>query len=268
MLAASSVLSVTLDATGPVQAICDPADGAKVVTVAPGQLLTLYGVNLASAGGGAATPSNGVTVTFNGIAAPILYASGGQINLQVPYEIAGQTQATMQVSSQSVTPPVAESYYLGVATRQPSVFVAAASFAAPFFDSAVCNGQVLAGVQALALNADGSVNSCANPAATGPMVTVFLQGLGVTVPAQSTGAISESVAAVAPPAALVPFSSSSLPVALATATLDGQIAAVVGVQVPAPAASSVLHLELVDPQNGVTYLVRGPGIVIWTASPQ
>src|SRR6202035_4655016 len=100
------------------------------VNVAPGQLLTLYGTSLAPSS--PLTPSNGfppsfngVTVTFNGIPAPILYTSGIQINMQVPYEIAGQTQVTMQVSSQSAATPLSESYILGVVAIQPSVFLSA-----------------------------------------------------------------------------------------------------------------------------------------------
>src|SRR5208283_4971639 len=105
-----------------------------------------------------------------------------QINLQVPYEVAGQSQLTMEVSSQTVSPALLESYILAVAARQPSIFVATASYDAPIFDIATCNGTSIAGVQPLAFNADGSANSCANPAAAGSTVTIFLNGLGVTTP--------------------------------------------------------------------------------------
>jgi uncharacterized protein (TIGR03437 family) len=245
--------------------ISDPADNAKLVTVAPGQLLTLYGTNLAAEGiapstNGFPTSFNGVTIVFNGIAAPILYTSGTQINLQVPYEISGQTQVTMQVSSQSVSAAVSESYIFAVATRQPSVFVGAASFDAPVFDIATCNGQSIAGLQPLAFNADGTVNSCANPAASGSMVTIFLNGLGVTSPAQITGAISSSAVAVSPVAAAGSVSGTTG--ALATETLPGEIASVVQVQVPVAAPTSAITLGVADSSGAVT-LVRGPGVVIW-----
>ena len=120
--------SVSITSIGRVTAIADTADDAKLVRVAPGQLLTLYGTNLAPADpayppNGFPTSFNGVTITFNGIAAPILYTSGMQINLQVPYEVSGQTQVTMQVSSNLVTPPIIETYILAVVERQPSIFV-------------------------------------------------------------------------------------------------------------------------------------------------
>lgn len=266
-VAGAPLLDVSLSAPGRVEDICDPADEAKVVTIAPGQLLTLYGPDLAppDTGSLAGDPIslNGVTVTFNGIAAPILYAAFNQINLEVPYEIAGQTQVTMQVSSQSVTPPVSESYYLAVVPRQPSYFLAAATFSGTIFDLATCNSQSIAGIQPLALNADGSLNTCTNSAAPGSAVTVFLDGVGATLPAQSTGAISTSSVVISPAGALVP-NSGALPTPLPTQTLAGLIADVAGVQVLAPSTTSVIHLEVFDPT--AAYLVRGPGIIIWVGS--
>jgi hypothetical protein len=70
----------------------------------------------------------------------------------------------------------------------------------------------------------------------------------------------------ATPAALVPPQNGSLPKALPTQTIPGVIGDVVGVEAPAPAASSAvqLELELVDSQ-GATYLARGPGVIIWVS---
>lgn len=263
----SEIVDVSLSPPGRVTMIADPADNAKLVTVAPGQLLTLYGTNLATEGiapstNGFPTSFNGVTITFNSIAAPILYTAANQINLQVPYEISGQSQVTMQVSSLSVSPALSESYIFAVAARQPSVFVGAASFDAPVFDIATCNGQAIAGLQPLAFNADGSVNSCANPAAAGSTVTIFLNGLGVTSPAQITGAISPSAIAISPVAAAGSASESTS--ALPTQTLPGEIASVAQVQVPVASPSSAMTVGVSD-ASGAVFLVRGPGVVIWVA---
>jgi uncharacterized protein (TIGR03437 family) len=265
----TELLDVTFAPPGRVEAICDSADYAEIVSVAPGQLLTVFGANLAPP---SSTPSgfpnsfDGVTVTFNGIDAPILFASGDQINLQVPYEVAGQTQVTMQVSSKSVSPAVSESYFLAVVARQPSVFVNPASFADPLFDLTACNGQSLSGVEALTFNADGSLNTCANPAAAGSIITIVLNAIGATIPAQSTGSVSGSAVPITPAASIVP-SLSTLPNALPTSTLPGLIAGVAQVQIPAPAESSVVYLEVFD-SSGSRYVVRGPGIVIWAAALQ
>jgi uncharacterized protein (TIGR03437 family) len=249
--------SVSLSPVGRVAAISDPADGAKIVRVAPGQLLTLYGTNLAPAGAptnGFPTTLNGVTVTFNGIAAPILYTSGIQINLQVPFEIAGLTQVTMLVSSTQVMPPVSESYILAVTARQPSVFVSANGQA--LFDLTACNGQNVSGIQPLALNADGTENSCANPAASGSVVTIFLNGLGVSSPMQPTGSVSASAIPISPAASFI--STSSAATILSTATLAGSIDSVAQVEIQVSSTSVVsVPLEV----GG--YWVRGASVLIW-----
>ncbi len=64
--------------------------------VAPGSLVSLYGANLADAtygslfdsttGSFATSTSSGVTVSVNGVNAPLTYVSASQINLQIPWE--------------------------------------------------------------------------------------------------------------------------------------------------------------------------------------
>lgn len=245
--------TVSLSTVGRVAAIADTADNAKIVSVAPGQLLTLYGTNLATAN------VTGIKVTFNGIAAPILYSSSIQINVQVPYEIAGQTQVTMQVASQLVTPPVAESYILAVVERQPSVFLSPSQ---PLFDMSACNGRIVSGLQPLALNADGTLNTCAHPAASGSTVTIFLNGLGATTPSQATGTVSSSLESVSPAATLVPGPQAAASV-VSTATLPGSIDSVAQVQIQVSSTSAVsIPLEVQQPSES-PFLVRGPGILIW-----
>lgn len=56
-------------------------------------------------------------------------------------------------------------------------------------------GQPYAGeLLPLAFNSDGTRNNCFNPASPGSVVTIFLDGLGVTVPALVTGSINPSPA--------------------------------------------------------------------------
>jgi uncharacterized protein (TIGR03437 family) len=259
--------AVSISAVGRVAAISDTADNAKIVRVAPGQLLTLYGTNLAPEGAAQAsafpTSLNGVTVTFNGIAAPILYTSGIQINLQVPYEVAGLTQVTMQVSSQFVSPPVSESYFLAVTERQPSVFISASSFSQPLFDIAACNGQSVSGLRPLALNADGTENSCANPAAFGSVVTIFLNGLGISSPMQPTGLISASAVPINPAASFV-AGSSTVTNFLSTATVPGSIDSIAQVQIQVSSASPFVSIPLeVQEASEGAFWIRGPQILIW-----
>jgi uncharacterized protein (TIGR03437 family) len=261
---------VSSAAPGRVTMICDPADEARVATVAPGQLLTLYGSNLAPEGTAPSTGSfptsfNGVSVTFDGIPAPILYTAGSQINLQAPYEIAPETEVTIQVSNPLVTPPLSESYVLAVVPRRPSVDVAAAGFTALLFDRATCNSQSIAAIQPLAFNSDGSLNTCTNPAAAGSLVTIVLNGLGSTAPSQTTGAISPTSAPITPGTISEPYAGYTGAVTTyPTVTLGGSISALALVQVAAPSASSAVMLQVRD-ASGAIFPVRGPGIVIWVA---
>lgn len=163
--------------------LTDSADNVQLTTIAPGQLVTLFGTSLAP-GAPAQPPAgpvpsfNGVTVTFNGIRAPILYTSSNQVNVQVPFEIAGQSPVEMVVSSTLVSPAISQARTVTVAPEQPSVFLSAAAFRSPIEGYAVCGDATVAGAPALALNEDGTLNSCTNPAKAGSTVTVFLNGAG------------------------------------------------------------------------------------------
>ena len=72
--------------------------------LAPGGLATLTGVNLADAvypisgDGGFPTSLAGVSVTVNGVAAPLVYLSPTQINFQMPWETAPSTYVTIQMT--------------------------------------------------------------------------------------------------------------------------------------------------------------------------
>ena len=88
-------------------------------------------------------------MTVNGIAAPILYTSGSQTNIQIPYEIAGAAKASVILTTGGQTTP---------AVSMPVQPVSPGIFTINFSGSG----------QAVALDADGSVNSSTNPAARGP----------------------------------------------------------------------------------------------------
>jgi len=89
---------------------------------APGSLVTLFGINLAGTQGAQVPPlSNQIgdaTVTIDNLPAPLLYASSGQINLQIPYNAPVGTDNLVLTRSGvgSVTVPVS------VATTAPAIF--------------------------------------------------------------------------------------------------------------------------------------------------
>jgi uncharacterized protein (TIGR03437 family) len=161
--------------------------------VAPGEIVALYGTAL-----GPSTPvglqltnpllvSNalaGVHVLFDGVPAPLTYVSPVQVNAVVPYEVAGQTNTTLQVE------------YLGALSAPVSLPVAAA---APGLFSAASSGT---GPGAILNNIDYSLNTAANPVSRGnsasAYVDIYLTGAGVTTPASVDGLL------VTPPYPLLP----------------------------------------------------------------
>ncbi len=105
--------------------------------VAPGELVTIFGNTLgptaavgavASASGTIATTLGNVQVTFDGTPAPLLYASSGQINAVVPFEVAGQTSVQMTVTQ---TGGQSYSATLPVDAASPSIFSANSSGTGP-----------------------------------------------------------------------------------------------------------------------------------------
>lgn len=222
----------------------DVTDDVQLSAVAPGQVISVFGNGLGPATpvtppGGTMPSSSSLGVFFNGIPAPIIYASAQQVNVQVPYEIAGQTRVQMQVTSTGGSPPLSESLTLGVVEREPSVFLSADALLSPVTGYTLCGGQAQFGAAALALNADGTVNDCSNPAVAGSTATIFLNGMGVVTPGQSTG-----VAATAPAQALTPaLADADGQVVIATTTVPRDLASVAQAQVKlAPQGSSTAVL--------------------------
>ncbi len=118
--------TVDFQASSRIACITDPADNVQLRSVAPGQLISLFGEDLAP------VTNASTSVYFNGIAAPILYSSSQQINAQVPFELSGQTTVQMQVINKQVPLQLSETHTLSVIERQPSVFLAASGVTSPF----------------------------------------------------------------------------------------------------------------------------------------
>lgn len=150
--------------------------------IAPGEIVQLGGQNLgpatlvasdATQTGVVPSNFNSVQVTFNGIAAPILYASADAVGAIVPYEIAGMNQVDVQVTYNGQT---STSVAVPLAVAAPGVFASDSSGSGP----------------AQILNHDGSSNSPDNPASAGETVTVFWTGGGTPRLPLSDGAINSS----------------------------------------------------------------------------
>ncbi|MFN7919535.1 MAG: serine hydrolase [Bryobacteraceae bacterium] len=128
---------------------------AITASSAPGKALagsfaTLFGNNLAG---------EGLTVTFDGLPAPVVFASRNQVNVIVPSALAGRADVRAEIRRKDAAP-------VSVSVSLPAV--------APALFTISGNGQG----PAAALNEDGSLNSEQNPAKAGSNITVFANGLG------------------------------------------------------------------------------------------
>ena len=123
--------------------------------ISPGKIIVIYGAGLGppqlvlnqASGGQFGTGVGGTVVSFNGIAAPILYASATQVAAVVPYAISGTT-AQVTVAYQGA---VSAAFTVPVAASAPSLFT---------------SNETGAG-QAAAINADGTINTATNPVRIG-----------------------------------------------------------------------------------------------------
>jgi uncharacterized protein (TIGR03437 family) len=164
----------------------------------PGSLFSIYGFNLAT---GTAQPTSstypdtlaGASVTVNGEAAPLSYASPGQINAEMPLDITGVATVVVKVGSATsnsvaVTVP---------ATAAPGVFVSGAN-------------------RAIAQNYPSYVqNSPSTPAPAGSVIIIYFTGGG---PVQGGNVLQTGHAA---PNQVFPVTeSTSATIAGVAATLD------------------------------------------------
>jgi len=175
VLAGTSLASLDLFVPTPSFACAtDAADMAPLAQIAPGQLVSLFGEGIGV---------GQTSVSFHGVPAPVLYSSPNQINVQVPYEVASQSNVSMEISNGGAA--VGSRDFM-VSPIQPSAFVL------PGY--AICQTTITNSLLPVALNVDGSENSCGNPASVGDTVTLFVNGLGLAGGQPATGAIASSPA--------------------------------------------------------------------------
>jgi uncharacterized protein (TIGR03437 family) len=149
--------------------------------IAPGQIATIHGSGLGpptavgpqlKASGLLDTQVAETQVLFDGTPAPLLYVQDSQINLQVPYSVAGLGAVEVEVRRGGV---------VKIRGTVPVVEAAPAIFTTGWGTG-----------QAAALNEDGSVNSIFNPAPRGALVTLYATGEGQTDPPGVNGKPSVS----------------------------------------------------------------------------
>jgi len=141
-------------APAPIVNSVENAGSYQTGAISPGEILSIFGSGFTA----------GAKVSFDGTAAPILYAGTGQINLVSPYEIAGKTSTNMTVTIDGVT---SAPQTLAVAAAAPGIFIV--------------------------LNQDYSINSPSNPAAQNSVLVLYATGEGQTNPQGVDGKIATGV---------------------------------------------------------------------------
>ncbi len=158
----------------PILGVANAAGGAVTGRLAPGELISLFGVAIGpeepqgltfGPDGRVATELGGVQVLFNNRPAPLVYAQKDQINVVVPMlPAAGE--------------PVLE-----------VVHGARSAGRLRYSETAVAPRVFQNGSYVAAVNQDGTVNSPGNPARLGTVVAIYATGLGRTVPPMPDGEI-------------------------------------------------------------------------------
>ena len=158
LLALLLLTSVFAGAQTVIDAVTDAA--SYVPRVAPGELASVFGTNLANGtqqASGFPLPTNmaGATVYINSSPVPLLYVSETQINFQVPSSLASGT-ASMYVSRSGGQSAL---FNFTVVTNAPGIFQDTSN-------------------HAIAQNPDNSTNSDNDPVAPGAVLVVYLTGQG------------------------------------------------------------------------------------------
>jgi uncharacterized protein (TIGR03437 family) len=222
------------------------ADAASFQTgpIAPGEMVTIFGQNIGPLfdmtkvfqvqGPGTFLflgPDGGTQVTFydnngraigNDTGAPIVYAAKGQVNVIVPFEVAGESSVNMVLMHDRVAAPAIS---LRITDTAPAIF------------SATGTGTG----QGAILNADSRLNSMNNPAPKGSIVQIFAEGGGAWAPPSL------------PDGQLAYGSGTVVPVAPVSLTIGGQPAQILFAGQAPQLVSGVLQINAVIPQS------LGPG---------
>jgi uncharacterized protein (TIGR03437 family) len=169
--AAGSSLQILTVAPAPELQLACLGNGASFAggPLAPGEIVSLFGQAIGPGSAIVGEPdSNGryptalgaTEVTFDGVAAPLLYVADGQINTIVPFAATSATTVCVTVLLGSTNCIDA-----AIGAAAPGIF-------------AIPGGPGTTILYAAAVNQDGTINSQQNPAPRGSIMALFATGLG------------------------------------------------------------------------------------------
>jgi uncharacterized protein (TIGR03437 family) len=174
-----TVIDPPRQATGPAGTATGLFNAASYASVvAAGSIASVFGSNLSSGQGTANTvplPTTLASSSFQigGLSAPLFFASPNQVNLQIPWELAGQLQASVTGTVGSV---ISMQQIVNMAPFAPGLFT---------FEAGSPQGVVMiTGTQLLAASASGEAR---RPVAGGESITIYCTGLGAVSNQPATG---------------------------------------------------------------------------------
>jgi photosystem II stability/assembly factor-like uncharacterized protein len=240
--------------------------------IAPGEMLTVttslpaaspVQLNRLAANGITSTALNGMQILFDGQPAPIVATVAGDAIVTAPYGIAGQASVEIQLYDQtsiSIPTPTNSAGNLGADFSFTSLSlplsVPVAAAAPGIFAGSNGSGS------AVAINADGALNSAAHPAAKGSAVTLYLTGTGVENQNVVDGQIAAAPLWAPQQAVTVQFGGVAGEPVTATAVRGGiagltQLTATVPANAPSGSAVAVaVSVGGVTSQTGVTIAIE------------
>ncbi len=154
--------------------VVNAASSASDSPVAPGSIATVYGNFLVTSLSTASmTPLpatlGGLSMQFgSGISAPLFAVSGGQVNFQVPWELAGQSKSSIAVA---VNGQASVAQAIALAPFAPGIFS--------------MNGQGTG--QGAVLDASYRLVDASNPVTGGSVIQIYCTGLGAVTNQPATG---------------------------------------------------------------------------------
>jgi len=170
------VYRLSISAAPPVSAISSGGvvnSASFTAAVAPGGLASVWGsylLNSPSQATGVPLPTTlaGVSIQIGDTLAPLLYASATLVNLQIPWEVSGQSQITLSAVLNGQNGPIQTANLVPFA---PAIFAT--------------NGQGTG--QGAILNGSYQLVNSSNPVSAGSTVQIYCTGLGPVTNSPSTG---------------------------------------------------------------------------------
>jgi uncharacterized protein (TIGR03437 family) len=179
---APTTVTVTLTVANPAPPLVTTVNNAASYStgaVSPGENIVIFGTNLGPAqlvqgtitNGQWTTTAGGVQVLFDGVAAPVIYASAQATSVMVPYGVSGRQSTTIRVSYNNT---LSDPLVYNVVPAAPGIYSLNASGTGP--------GAIV--------NQDFTVNGPTTPAPKNSAVSVYMTGEGVTTPGSTDGALA------------------------------------------------------------------------------